>query len=361
MRFESLAASLASSLLTAALFVAVTAVADGDPTTDTVPRVIPYTGSLERDGAPVTLLGDAAPWMRFDLTSGPAEGAPVVYSQVTQVPVHGGRFTVMLGPTGTGGVSLATAVAAADSLHMRMTLLGDPAVPGDDIALAGAQQVLMAPFAMWATDATDFSVARDLTVARDAFVGRNLETVGNVEAGSLDVNGAARLAGTAAVTGALTAASSLTVTGTTTLNGATRLNGDISDENSAVTINDGLNVTGGFEMGGSDFVIRHTPRGDGGRALVQDASDRLVINFANDFAGDTQVQSDLWINGRLGTGGLQPGLHHTSCVWRNASPYNWENNTFHTATCNNGEFMAGWRCWATDRLDGECGAYCCTP
>ncbi len=41
MRLDILASTLASSLLTGALVVAVTAVADGDPSTDQVPRIIP--------------------------------------------------------------------------------------------------------------------------------------------------------------------------------------------------------------------------------------------------------------------------------------------------------------------------------
>jgi cytoskeletal protein CcmA (bactofilin family) len=363
MRLDILASTLASSLLTGVLVVAVTAVADGDPSTDQVPRIIPYNGMLELDGVPVNLVGDAAPFLRFELTDGAA--GPVVFTQQAQVQVYGGRFTVLLGPTGTGGVRLDDVVADADDLFVRITLLGEVGTAADDIVLAGSQRVLMSPFAMWATDATDFAVARDLAVARnttlggtlaitgdaslgrDLFVARNIDAVGEVEAGTLQVDGASTLTGAveagtlqvdgaSTLTGAVSASSTLTVAGNTTLNGI-------------------------LTVRGPDIAIAHSPRGDGGLALVHQFGDRLVLNYENRFSGDTQVQSDLLVSGRLGTGGLTTGLNHNSCTWRNVNPYDLSNNIRHEVSCNNGEFMVGWGCRASDRLDGECRIQCCQP
>ncbi len=371
MRLDILASTLASSLLTGALVVAVTAVADGDPSTDQVPRIIPYNGMLELDGVPVNLVGDAAPFLRFELTDGAA--GPVVFTQQAQVQVYGGRFTVLLGPTGTGGVRLDDVVADADDLFVRITLLGEVGTAADDIVLAGSQRVLMSPFAMWATDATDFAVARDLAVARnttlggtlaitgdaslgrDLFVARNIDAVGEVEAGTLQVDGASTL------TGAVSASCTLPVAGNTTLNGETRLNGAISNDRAEVNVNDNLEVAGNITMRGPDFRLAYSPRGDGGLALVHYLGDRLVVNYANQFSGDTQVQSDLLVAGRLGTGGLSTGLNHSSCTWRNVNPYDLSNNIRHEVSCNNGEFMVGWGCLASDRLDGQCRIRCCQP
>lgn len=51
---------------------------------------------------------------------------------------------------------------------------------------------------------------------------------------------------------------------------------------------------------------------------------------------------------------------HAGTVGGNGGAVNRDNAT-HEAWCPAGQYMAGWRCYATDRLDGDCQAYCCNP
>ena len=53
-RFKTLAIVFGCSLCTAMLVGGLTALADSNPATDQVPRLIPYQGTLEKDGVAVT-------------------------------------------------------------------------------------------------------------------------------------------------------------------------------------------------------------------------------------------------------------------------------------------------------------------
>lgn len=191
--------------------------ADGDPTTDNVPRILPYQGILELDGQPVNATGDNALHLGFQLFNGPDAEQPV-YRQDLRVEVYAGRFTATIGPVGVDGagaeVPISQIIANADDLYLGMILLGDPADPADDIALNNRQRIHASPYAMWTTAATNLDVARDLrvgrdlavaqdiatgrdlTVAQDVAVGRNLAVTGdmtvqgalNLPAGALDAH-----------------------------------------------------------------------------------------------------------------------------------------------------------------------------
>ncbi len=185
------APALATLLL--ALCAAGLAHADGDPSTDDVPRLLPYQGVLELDGAPVEAAGDAALHLLFSLYDGPAAEQPV-YSQRLRVEVFTGRFTATIGPTGEGPdgaeVPLDTVIMAADDLHLGMTLLGDPDDPADDVALNNRQRIYATPYAMWTTGATDLAVADRLHVGGEARVEGRM-----VVDGQARLNGGARIRG----------------------------------------------------------------------------------------------------------------------------------------------------------------------
>ncbi len=178
-----------SILLALTALIAGPAWADGDPLTDGVPRLLPYTGVLEIDGRPVDASGEDALHLLFALYDGPEVEQPV-YTQPLIVEVYGGRFTATIGPVGVGPdggeVPIDAIISAADDLHLGMTLLGDPDDPADDIPLANRQRIYATPYAMWTTSATN------LAVAGQARIG-----------GDLDVGGAARIGGEARVDGAL--------------------------------------------------------------------------------------------------------------------------------------------------------------
>lgn len=172
--------------LFAATVFAAPCLADGDPRTDNVPRMLPYQGQLELDGRPVEATGDAALHLLFSLYDGPDAEAPV-YSQPLVVEVYAGRFTATIGPVGVGpdGAEqpIDAVVAAADDLYLGMTLMGDPDDPDDDIPLSNRQRIYATPYAMWTTTATNLSVAGRADVAGDATVGGALTVAGDATVG----------------------------------------------------------------------------------------------------------------------------------------------------------------------------------
>ncbi|MBH25081.1 MAG: hypothetical protein CMH57_11625 [Myxococcales bacterium] len=196
---------ICASVCTVIATMGYSVVADQLPETDSVPRMLPYHGVLHQDGAPVTASGM---WMRFDLeTVDPDSGDRwVSYSQSMQVDVFDGKFTALLGPTGSTGrdrgyhytnqsgfsfssgqlsqtpfLSLAQAIGMGDDLFVRVTLLGEhdpddftcasanPACPtaGDDITLSNPQRLVTTPFAVWASHTTDLHVGRSLIPDND--------------------------------------------------------------------------------------------------------------------------------------------------------------------------------------------------
>lgn len=167
------------------------AFADGDPRTDNVPRVLPYQGILEMDGSPVNATGADALHITFALFDGPAAEQPA-YRQDLRIEVYSGRFIATIGPVGQGPdgaeVAISQIVANADDLYLGMTLLGDPADPEDDVALANRQRIHATPYSMWSSTATN------LSVANDARIGGALQVDGDAAvAGALTVGGAVNL------------------------------------------------------------------------------------------------------------------------------------------------------------------------
>ncbi|MEO1271120.1 MAG: hypothetical protein AAFX99_23765 [Myxococcota bacterium] len=158
--------AFAGAVLTAGL----DALADGDPTTDTVPRVISYQGQLELNGVAVNASGPSAIPIRFDLYNS-REGGNPVYTQELRLDVFQGRFTTALGPFGDEGASIADVVQAADALYLGMTLMNDVDNEQDDVTLANRQQLQTSPHALWSRYATNFDVASDLRVGGSLSVG----------------------------------------------------------------------------------------------------------------------------------------------------------------------------------------------
>ena len=171
------------------------ALADGDPTTDAVPRAIPYQGIIEIDGEPVDASGADAIPIRFALYDRPDGDAPV-YAQRIDVEVYRGRFTATIGPRDDAGRAIEEVVRAADGLTLGMTLLGDPDDPDDDIELANRQRLMATPYALWTTSAAHFTVAADLTVGGDVHLsGGTLDLGGGTLRGVNVIEGALQLGG----------------------------------------------------------------------------------------------------------------------------------------------------------------------
>jgi len=174
-RFKTLAIVLGSSLTTAILVGGFTALADSNPATDQVPRLIPYQGTLEKDGVAVT--GQVP--MTFSIFDG-ASATSAAWTEKQAVNVFAGRFMAMLGSTSaTSATSLGKTINNADDLYLTVTLNN----ASGDVALSNRQRFLPVPYALWTTAATNFNVGRDLNVAHAATVWSDL-TVGGTSAGS---------------------------------------------------------------------------------------------------------------------------------------------------------------------------------
>ncbi|MEO1270410.1 MAG: hypothetical protein AAFX99_20175, partial [Myxococcota bacterium] len=209
-------------------------VADSNPTTDDVPKQLPYQGVLEFNGEPLHATGEDAVAVTFALYDGPDAMAPV-YSQQLSIEVFSGRFTALIGPVDDQGTPLTEVIRAADDLRLGMTLLGDVNDPNDDVEMTNRQRILPTPYALWSTSATAFTVATDLNVG-------GLVTAGGVRASAVE-------------TDALTVRGASLVLGT----------------------NHGIPV-------GSNTAQR---------ALAHEAGDMLNINVGGDFEGGTRIDGDV--------------------------------------------------------------------
>jgi len=154
--------AMATAAFTTVLITAIGVHADGDPTTDAVPRLIPYQGVLERDGQAISGNVD----MVFTLYDG--ESGPEVWSETQTVSVYQGRFSVLLGGVSPqSSASLVTAVGNADDLHLGVSV--------DDgsgaVVLTNRKRFYPAAYALWTTAATDLSVAGSLTVNGSSTLG----------------------------------------------------------------------------------------------------------------------------------------------------------------------------------------------
>ncbi|MEO1266934.1 MAG: hypothetical protein AAFX99_02485 [Myxococcota bacterium] len=163
--------------------IALTAMADGDPTTDSVPRMLPYQGTLENNGQPVNAVGDQAIPLRFSLFDGPTS-EEAVYIQEIEVEVFAGRFTTTIGPSGVDGqgetVAIVDVIQAADDLHLGLTLLSDD---GEEIILSNRQRIMATPYALWTTAATNMNIANNLVVDGNTLLGGDMVANGNVTVG----------------------------------------------------------------------------------------------------------------------------------------------------------------------------------
>ncbi len=201
---------VSTCLLSAVLLSGRAAHADGDPTTDTVPRVIPYQGVLEIDGGAYN--GEVP--MTFSLYRA-ATGGSAVWTESQDVVVFNGVFGVTLG----AAAAIDATIFAADTLYLGVTI--------DGVEMANRQAITPVPYALWSARSADFTVARDLTVARDARVARDLTVARDARVGEdLAVIGSTSVAGLT-VAGALSLPSG-SVTGAMVADGSIA-SADIAD------------------------------------------------------------------------------------------------------------------------------------
>ena len=235
-RIKTMLIALTGGLFSAIVVLGVSAIADNNPGTDNVPKLIPYNGTLEKDGH---VINDAVK-LHFRIFDGKDAQNPVWEEQLT-VQVYHGRFTALLGSSSPeSSANLAKVINNADDLYLGIGVV----TSSGEVQLSNRQRFLPVPYALWTTASTDFKVGHDLTVSH------------NISAG-----------GDASVGGALSVA------------GNTTLEDDL-------TIN------------GTDLVFSPTQdRGNGGRALVHHFDDTLVINFGKDFSGGIRMEGNVKMEG----------------------------------------------------------------
>lgn len=163
--------------------------ADGDPSSETVPRVIPYRGTLRTGSTVYTgeaelrfTLRDATDVIRWSEERSSSTLGPVVVDE--------GRFGVELGAV----VPIEATLRAADALRLGIEVRA----PWSDewVALDGEQALAPVLWALWTASATDFDVAGALSVAGTTTLsGGGFRVDGAATLGTLDVGGALRVDG----------------------------------------------------------------------------------------------------------------------------------------------------------------------
>ncbi|MFO0747353.1 MAG: hypothetical protein U1F43_17050 [Myxococcota bacterium] len=155
-RWQFLLAWLGGSVVTAVLCVSLRAGADGDPNTDDLPRLVPFSGTLEKDGAVWSGHAD----LTFTLYAG-ATATAALWSETQEVTVNRGAFTVLL-----GAASAASATALEDQLTSDVDLYVGVSVStaSGTVTLADRKRIVAMPYAVLTTAATWVDAGRRLVV-----------------------------------------------------------------------------------------------------------------------------------------------------------------------------------------------------
>lgn len=166
-RIRTLVAAFTGGLVVLALGTAASALAETTVPVDAVPRQIPYSGTIEKDG--VGLSDDVT--LRFSLYDAPDAAANLLWTQDLKVPVYAGHFTAVLGSLDDAkAAALTTTVTSAKELYLGIDIVLDKE-KDTLVKLSNRQRFLPAPYALWTTAATNFTVASGLTVGGPAEVG----------------------------------------------------------------------------------------------------------------------------------------------------------------------------------------------
>jgi len=298
---------LGGAMVTLVLLFGYQALADGSLKTDQVAKLVPYKGTLEKDGNPFN--GNIE--MRFDLYDG-AGSSSSVWNETLMVQVHNGAFSVMLGSSSAASVTNLTQVlTSADDVYLSIAL--DPA--GANVALTNKQRFLPVPYAMWSTSSTDFTVGNSVVIESDLAASASNGPLVITDGAATLVADSANVNSDTALTlngisnqpvntgGALSVGTTLGTGGDITGGGAISSTTGIS---SGTTLAAGTTLsTGGAISSGGDLSLsgsqliytQFTGQGDGGVALRHGSNDRLVVNSSGQLGNLTHVQSNLEVDG----------------------------------------------------------------
>ncbi|MFO0748152.1 MAG: hypothetical protein U1F43_21210 [Myxococcota bacterium] len=140
--------------MTAAALVSFRAAADGNPSTDDLPRLMPFAGTLEKGGVGYSGQVD----MTFVVYDS-ATGTTPLWSETQTVTVYRGAFSVLLGSK-AGTAALSAAVESAASLWVGASLT----TSSGTVVLNGRKRIVPVPYAMLTTAATGVSAGGQLVL-----------------------------------------------------------------------------------------------------------------------------------------------------------------------------------------------------
>jgi len=168
--------ALFGAAMAASFFAVTNAAADGSTGTESVPRVVPFAGELALDGQVYSGVVDLRISLYDELGSNTA-----LWTEVHDaIPVTSGRFSVLLGATGAASSDgLRLAVSDASRLYVGVEVKADAAPASGWAALAGKSLLGPSPYALWAPQSTNMTVARNLVVGGAATAG-SLSSTGDL-------------------------------------------------------------------------------------------------------------------------------------------------------------------------------------
>ncbi|MBM4373143.1 MAG: hypothetical protein FJ098_15925 [Deltaproteobacteria bacterium] len=141
--------AMGTSVAVAGLLLGLRAAADGLQSTDQVPRLLAYHGSLEKDGVPV----EGQVPLTFRLYDG-AAGTAMVWQESLTVQARTGSFSALLGSTSQASVEgLTQAVEAADDLYLEI-VVNDGGTP---VTLGQRQRFVPVPYSHWTSVGTNLT------------------------------------------------------------------------------------------------------------------------------------------------------------------------------------------------------------
>jgi hypothetical protein len=261
---------------------------------------IPYQGQLTDGGAPATGQYD----FEFKLFDAASAGSQIgSTNSKDNVQVANGLFAVELdfGGSAFTGASrfLEIGVRAGTST-------------GAFTALTPRRPLLAVPYALYSPSGAKPAYGTAANAPNDAtYVASN----GRVGIGTTDPQGQLHVNGVMVVTGP-----DIYMGPSGRGDGGRAFvhdNGDVlrinygGEFSGGTSIGTGVGVFGPIHMSGPDFVILPTGRGDGGRAVVHDFNDTLVLNYGGsvpnngDFSGGVRIDSKLSVLGTTSTRVLQ--------------------------------------------------------
>ncbi|MEL6177803.1 MAG: hypothetical protein AAFS10_02570 [Myxococcota bacterium] len=262
---------------------------------DSDPRVIPYNGVLELDGAAYN--GEAD--FRFAIVTEEGNDCSFVEEQ-GDVVVYSGRFNVNLGSTTGAGVD----GCIFNSQEVYITIgVRDSASDGEYTELSGRQRIRPVPFSYWSAEGSDFKVDNTLNVGGLAnlngganitgrtditngalYINTNID-VGDTTDGSLIIGSAEQLRIDGNEMQAFDSSGNTSFLALQALGDEVRLGGALAvrgniynDDGDVVTVQDQLVVTNGLELTGN----------------ITSSGDRIVISEDVAVSGNLDVRGNIF-------------------------------------------------------------------